>query len=150
MRVNYQASNSFGLVTVTPKTLNGRDALVLNGNGQSRYRQLEVVSKVNWGGNQHLFFSYVRSRIRGNLNEFDNYLGNFPYPVVRPDQYTNLPADLPHRFLAWGLVKLPWKARVAPLVEWRTGLPYAIYDARQHYVGQPFADDKRYPNFLSA
>jgi hypothetical protein len=149
VRVNYQASNSFGLVTVTPKTLNGRDALVLGGNGQSRYRQLEVVGKVNWGENQNLFLSYVRSRIRGNLNEFDNYLGNFPYPVVRPDQYTNLPADLPHRFLAWGLVKLPWKARVAPLIEWRTGLPYAIYDARQNYVGQPFSNEKRYPNFLS-
>lgn len=149
VRVNYQASNSFGLVTVTPKTFNGQDALVLGGNGQSRYRQLEVVSKLDWGENQTLFFSYVRSRIRGNLNEFNNYLGNFPYPIVRPDQYTNLPADLPHRFLAWGTVKLPWKMRVSPLVEWRTGLPYAVFDAGQNYVGQPFSDDKRFPNFLS-
>lgn len=149
VRLNYQASNSFGLVTVTPRLFNGREALVLDGNGQSRYRQLEVVSKIDWSEGQHLFLSYVRSRIRGNLNEFNNYLGNFPYPIVRPDQYTNLPADLPHRFLAWGTVKLPWKARVSPLVEWRTGLPYAIYDARQNYVGQPFSDDKRFPNFFS-
>lgn len=149
VRANYQASNSYGLVTVTPRTLDGRDALVLGGNGQSRYRQLEIVSKFSPDAAQNLFFSYVRSRIRGNLNEFNNYLGNFPYPIVRPDQYANLPADLPHRFLAWGTVKLPWKARVSPLVEWRTGLPYAVFDAGQNYVGQPFSDKTRFPNFFS-
>jgi hypothetical protein len=68
---------------------------------------------------------------------------------VRPDQITNLPADLPHRFLAWGTVKLPWKARVSPLVEWRTGLPYSVFDAGQNYVGQPFSDKTRFPNFFS-
>ncbi|MGE0131748.1 MAG: carboxypeptidase regulatory-like domain-containing protein [Blastocatellales bacterium] len=149
VRANYQASNSYGLVTVTPRIFNGSDALVLGGNGQSRYRQFEIISKFSPDSAQNLFFSYVRSRIRGNLNEFNNYLGNFPYPIVRPDQITNLPADLPHRFLAWGTVKLPWKARVSPLVEWRTGLPYAVFDAGQNYVGQPFSDDKRFPGFFS-
>ena len=149
VRVNYQASNSYGLMTVTPKTFEGRDALVLGGGGQSRYRQFEVVSKLSWRENQNLVFSYVRSRIRGNLNELNNYLGNFPYPLVRADQYTNLPADLPHRFLAWGTVKLPWKARVSPLVEWRTGLPYAVFDEGQNYAGQPFSDKTRFPNFFS-
>ncbi|MGH9765801.1 MAG: TonB-dependent receptor [Blastocatellia bacterium] len=149
VRMNYQASNSHGLVTVTPRVFEGRDALVLGGSGQSRYRQFEIVSKLSLGEGQDLFFSYVRSRIRGNLNEFNNYLGNFPYPIVRPDQYANLPADLPRRFLAWGTVKLPWKARVSPLVEWRTGLPYAVFDAEQNYVGQPFSDKTRFPNFFS-
>ncbi len=149
VRVNYQASNSYGLVTVTPKIFDGRDALVLGGRGQSRYRQFEVVSKLSFGEGQNLFFSYVRSRIRGDLNEFNNYLGNFPHPIVRPDQYANLPADLPHRFLAWGTIKLPWKARVSPLLEWRTGLPYAVFDERQNYVGQPYSDRTRFPNFFS-
>jgi hypothetical protein len=149
VRANYQASNSYGLVVVAPRTLAGQDALALSGNGQSRYRQLEIVAKFSPDAAQNLFFSYVRSRIRGNLNEFNNYLGNFPFPVVRPDQYANLPADLPHRFLAWGTVKLPWKARVSPLVEWRTGLPYAVFDERQNYVGQPFSDKTRFPNFFS-
>jgi hypothetical protein len=149
VRANYQASNSYGLMTVTPTTFEGRDALVLGGVGQSRYRQFEVVSKLSWGENQNLVFSYVRSRIRGNLNEVNNYLGNFPFPLVRPDQYVNLPADLPNRFLAWGMVKLPWKARVSPLVEWRTGLPYAAFDEGQNYVGQPFSDKTRFPNFFS-
>jgi hypothetical protein len=149
LRANYQSSNSYGLMTVTPRTFEGRDALVLGGNGQSRYRQFEVVSKLTWRENQNLVFSYVRSRIRGNLNELNNYLGNFPFPLVRPDQYVNLPADLPHRFLAWGTVKLPWKARVSPLVELRTGLPYAVFDEGQNYVGQPYSDKTRFPKFFS-
>lgn len=147
VRVNYQASNSLGLITVTPSVVQGQDALVLGGAGKSRYRQLEFTSKYTMTDGQELFFSYVRSRALGNLNEFNNYLGNTPYPLVRPDQYTNLPGDLPHRFLAWGTVKLPWKLRVSPLVEWRTGLPYSAFDAGQNYVGG--ANDKRFPNFFS-
>jgi len=108
-----------------------------------------LVSKFSWRENQNLVFSYVRSRIRGNLNELNNYLGNFPFPLVRPDQYVNLPADLPNRFLAWGTVKLPWKTRVSPLVEWRTGLPYAVFDEGQNYFGQPFSDKTRFPKFFS-
>jgi carboxypeptidase family protein/TonB-dependent receptor-like protein len=149
VRANYQASNSYGLMTVTPRTFEGRDELALGGGGQSRYRQFEVMSKLSWRENQSLVFSYVRSRIRGNLNELNNYLGNYPFPLVRPDQYVNLPADLPHRFLAWGTVKLPWKARVSPLVEWRTGLPYAVFDEGQNYVGQPYSDKTRFPKFFS-
>jgi hypothetical protein len=149
VRANYQASNSYGLMTVTPRTFEGRDELALGGGGQSRYRQFEVMSKLSWRENQSLVFSYVRSRIRGNLNELNNYLGNYPFPLVRPDQYVNLPADLPHRFLAWGTVKLPWKARVSPLVEWRTGLPYAVLDEGQNYVGQPYSDKTRFPKFFS-
>jgi hypothetical protein len=147
LRVNYQSSNSHGLITVTPKLVQGQDALVLGGGGKSRYKQLEVTSKLSLSDGQHLFFSYVRSRAQGNLNEFNNYLGNFPSPIVRPDQYANLPGDLPHRFLAWGTVKLPWKMRVSPLVEWRTGLPYAVFNERQEYVGVP--NTARFPRFFS-
>ncbi|HEX8184094.1 MAG TPA: hypothetical protein VF747_05065, partial [Blastocatellia bacterium] len=62
-------------------------------------------------------------------------------------QYTNLPGDLPNRFLAWGLVRLPWKMRIAPLVEYRNGFPYAVTDAAQDYVGTP--NKTRFPNFYS-
>ncbi len=149
VRVNYQSSNSSGLVTITPQIFQNGAAMVLGGNGQMRYRQLEVMTKLSWSEGQTLYLSYVRSRARGNLNEFNNYLGNFPYPVVRPDQYNNLPSDLPHRFLAWGTVKLPWKLRLSPLIEWRSGLPYAVFDERQNYVGQPYSDKTRFPQFFS-
>ena len=147
MRVNYQFSNSYGLVIVTPKVVQGQDALVIGGGGKSRYRQLEVTSRFNWHDGQELFLSYVHSRSTGDLNEFNNHLGNFPTPIVRPNVFGNLPGDLPHRFLAWGTLKLPWQMRIAPLVEYRTGFPYSVLDAAQNYVGTP--NKPRLPNFFS-
>ena len=147
VRANYLQSNSFGLVIFTPKIIQGQDALVLGGGGKSGYHQLELTARLTLKDDQQLFFSYVHSRSRGDLNEFNNYLGNFPFPVVRPNTFTNLSGDLPNRFLAWGLVRLPWKMRIAPMIEWRNGFPFAPIDAAQDYVGIP--NGKRYPNFLS-
>lgn len=148
LRVNYLASNSDGVVIVEPKPVQGKDAMVLGGGGQSRYRQFEITGKLNWGeGKQNLFLSYVHSSIRGNINEFNTYIGNFPFPVVRPDQFTRLSADLPHRFLGWGTFNLPWKVRYSPIVEFRNGFPYSTLDARQLYVGE--ANSLRFPKFFS-
>jgi hypothetical protein len=147
VRASYLQSNSLGLVIFTPTVVQGQDALVLGGGGKSGYNQLELTARVSLKDDQQLFFSYVHSRSRGDLNEFNNYLGNFPFPVVRPNTFTKLPADLPNRFLAWGLVRLPWKMRIAPMIEWRNGFPFASIDAAQDYVGIP--NQKRYPNFLS-
>lgn len=147
VRANYLQSNSQGVVIVTPKEVQGRDAFVLGGNGKSRYRQLELTTRLNLRNEQQLFFSYVHSRTRGDLNEFNTYLGNFPFPVMRINQFTNLSGDLPNRFLAWGLVKLPGKIRISPLLEWRNGFPYATTNAAQDYVGIP--NTTRFPNFYS-
>ena len=148
-RVNYQKSNSSDLITVSPQRIDGRDALVLGGTGSSHYQQLEVTSRVSWKDGQQLFLSYVHSHARGDLNEFNNYLGSFPNPVVRPNQYSNLPGDLPHRFLAWGMVKLPWDMHLSPMLEIRNGFPYAVVDAAQNYVGVPNSDKYRFPKFFS-
>lgn len=149
LRANYQESNSHGLITLTPGIIQKQDALVLGGSGRARYRQLELLTKLSLKNNQQLYFSYVRSRSRGDLNEFNNFLGSFPAPVIRPNQVSNLPGDMPHRFLLWGNVQLPWKMRIAPLVEWRTGFPYSVVDETQNYVGVPNTDNQRFPNFLS-
>jgi hypothetical protein len=69
---------------------------------------------------------------------------------VAPDPATNignLPADLPNRFLAWGLLQLPWGFQVAPLFEFRSGFPSSVIDATQNYVGTP--NSSRFPSFLS-
>jgi hypothetical protein len=92
-------------------------------------------------------FSYVHSRARGDINDFGRYLGTFPVPVIRENHYANLPGDLPNRFLAWGVIPLRYKFRVAPTVEYRNGFPYSAVDAAQNYAGTP--NDKRYPHFLS-
>ena len=98
---------------------------------------------------ENIVMSYVRSSTRGDLNEFSDYLGNFPMPVIRPTQYANLSTDLPHRFLAYGLVKFPWRIRVAPLLEYRSGFVYSTYNERQQYFGVPNSDQTRFPNFYS-
>src|SRR4030095_6292334 len=129
-----------------PTSLEDHGVLELSGEGRSRYQQLEVTSRLGLKTGQ-LFFSYVHSRARGDVNEFNTYLGNFPFPVVRQNEYSVLPADLPHRFLAWGLVKFPWSPLLAPILEWRNGFPYSVVDARQRYVGLP--NTTRFPNFFS-
>jgi len=92
--------------------------------------------------------SYVRSRARGDLNDFATFLGSFPAPIIRGNQFSNLATDLPNRFLAWGLIQLPWKFRIAPSIEFRSGFPYAATDAFQNYAGVP--NQSRFPNFFSA
>ncbi|HWX39987.1 MAG TPA: TonB-dependent receptor [Blastocatellia bacterium] len=147
VRANYLQSNSSGVIIVTPEVVSGQDALVLGGGGKSRYRQLELTARFDWKEGRRLYFTYVRAQAQGDLNQFNNYLGNYPYPLVRTNFYSNLPGDLPNRFLAWGLIQLPWRMRVSPMVEYRSGFPYSAVDAAQNFVGIP--NTSRFPNFLS-
>lgn len=147
LRANYLQSNSSGLVIVTPQVVQGQDALVLGGGGKSRYRQLELTARVAWKDGNELLVSYVRSRASGDLSEFSRYLGNYPSAVVRPNQFSNLAGDLPHRFLAYGTLKLPFKMQLSPMVEYRSGFPYAPLDAARNFVGTP--NTLRFPNFFS-
>ena len=121
---------------------------VLDGSGESRYRQGELTAKLAWKDNQQLVFSYVSSRAEGDQNIFDNFVGNYSEPFVRATSYANLPGDLPNRFLMWGHVKVPFqKFELNPTVEYRNGFPYTSYDVLQNYVGVP--NSQRFPNFLS-
>jgi len=151
LRLGYLQNDANGLVIVTsegPDLVTGTGGYLLAGTGASNYRQLEATARVRLqGAGRQLFFSNVYSRARGDLNDFNNYLGSFPVPIVRPDQIGNLPSSLPNRFLAWGVVQLPKKFRIAPVVEYRSGFPYSSINALQQYVGVP--NQSRFPNFLS-
>jgi hypothetical protein len=67
---------------------------------------------------------------------------------VRPNVYSNLPGNLPNRFLVWGRVNLPLSFSMLPIVEYRNGFPYAQLDEIQNYVGTPYSSS--FPNFFSA
>ncbi len=148
LRGGYLSGNSSGLIVINPKVVQGQDALVLSGGGKGRYRQFELIGKMTFQeGKQQLFLSYVNSRSRGDVNEFNTYIGNFPFPVVRLNQFARGSADLPHRFLGWGVFNLPWKMRYAPIFEYRNGFPFSIIDSSQAYVGE--VNSERFPNFFS-
>ncbi len=150
LRVGYMENRAAGLVIMNPT---GPDpdthlgAYELSGDGDSRYKQLEVTARLRPSANHEVFLSYIRSRARGDINDFNRYLGSYPEPIIRPNQTGILPGDLPNRFLAWGLFKLPRGFQIAPIAEYRSGFPYSIFDARQDYVGVP--NQQRYRNFLS-
>jgi hypothetical protein len=151
LRAGYMSNLSDGLVLLDRSVANpdtGVAANLLSGIGQSRYRQLEITTRVDLGHERHLFLSYVNSRARGDLNEFSGFIGSFPVPIIHPNQFGTLPTDLPHRFLAWGSVPLPGGFGIAPVAEYRSGFPYVGLDQFQHYAGIP--NSNRFPHFLSA
>jgi hypothetical protein len=150
LRAGYVRSISDGLVTMTPMAPDPETNIGVNelsGSGNSRYRQFELTARLQPSDKYQAFFSYVRNRAHGDLNEFSNYLGSFPQAIIRPDRYSRLPGDLPSRFLAWGTAQLPLGFRISPILEYRDGFTYSETDAAQSYVGIPNRD--RYPNFLS-
>jgi hypothetical protein len=150
LRTGFMQSLSDGLVIlnpIPPDPDTNLGAHLLSGTGGARYRQFEVSARFRLGETRQLMFSYIRSKGRGDLNDFGTFLGTFPYPIVRPNQIANSAADLPNRFLTWGLVHLPYKFQVAPVIEYRSGFPYIATNAEQDYVGVP--NSRRFPRFLS-
>jgi hypothetical protein len=150
MRLGYVHSQAAGLVIMDqtpwdPVAELGANQLI--GSGQARYRQFEATVRARLGEKRELFVSYVHSQARGDLNDFNNYLGSFPSPIIRPNQSGNLPGDLPDRVLVWGAVQLQHGWHIAPVFEARSGFPYYSVDAAQNYFGAP--NQNRYPLFLA-
>jgi hypothetical protein len=151
LRAVYTDNRSVGLVVLEPGRLGSTDEIVLNGDGSSRCRQAEFTAKIPWRDSQNVMLSYVHSRAEGSLNTFDSFLGNYALPLFHQGVYTNLPGDVPNRLLVWGRMNLPFgKLSIMPVVEWRSGFPYAVYDRFQNYVGHPYSDATRFDNFFSA
>lgn len=150
-RAVYTDNRSVGLIVVDQSVQAGTGEIVLNGNGESRFKQLELTTKATWKNDGQLVFSYTHSKTQGNLNEFDNFFGNYPLGLIRPNVYSYLPGDLRNRLVVWGHVDPHIKNfQVYPIVEYRSGFPYATLDANQNYVGTPYSDATRFPNFFSA
>lgn len=150
LRASFRENRSAGLVVMNtiapdPESLIGN--LELTGDGTSRYRQLSFTARVRLDDSRVLYLSYVNARARGDINDFASYLGSFPLPIIRPNNYGVLPTDLPNRFLAWGSIKLPNGFAIYPVMELRSGFNYSAFDALQNYAGTP--NGRRYPTFFS-
>jgi len=117
VRTNYQHTTSGGGILLTEQQHEGRNVHALGAGGRSTYRQFEATARLSWERGQQMLFSYVRSKALGDLNTFTAYLGDFPTAPLRPNHYTNTRGDIPHRFIAWGIVNLPWNTRLAPIFQ---------------------------------
>ena len=121
---------------------------MLSNLGRSRYRELQLLAIYDnprigtWNA------TYVWSKARGDLNSIDNFLGDFPAFVVRPNEYGPQPFDAPQRFLAYGQLRMRYDINIAPLVEIRSGFPFSFVNERLDFVG-PRNQAGRFPTFLS-
>jgi hypothetical protein len=149
LRANYQHSNSAGGVLLTPDVVKGNDVLVLGGGGRTTYRQMELTANFSLHNGQQLLVSYIHSKARGDLNQFNSYLGDYPFAPIRSNQFSNLRGDVPNRVISWGILNLPWKMRLAPIFEYRTGAPFAVLNAARAYVGLPLRDTTRQRTYIS-
>lgn len=148
LKISYLQSNTYREFVINPIQTSPTEATMLLANrGASRYHEFEaMVSYRDEKGNE-LNTSYVRSRSIGDLNAVSSVFVPFEEPIIRPDTYTNLNADVPDRFISWGILHLPKKIVFAPIIDWHTGFPWSTINAEQAYVG--VANSNRFPGFFS-
>lgn len=149
-RAKYLENHGNNMITIAPEVIQGQNAFVLAGSGNSIYRQFELTAQLTLQPNNRVYASYVHSLSQGPLNESDTYLGDFASPFIQSNLYGNRPEDLPNRFLTWGSVALPSKIKVYPKIEWRSGFPYQSFDVYQNYVRTSTAENARFPMYFSS
>ena len=123
-------------------------ALLLENDGRSRYREFQTVARFRFQEGRNIYLSYVRSQARGNLNDFNTYFGNLKNVVIRPDEYSTQPFDVPNRLLFWGDFGLPYDVVATPVVDFRSGFPFSLVNQDQNFVG-PRNEGGRFPRLFS-
>jgi hypothetical protein len=126
----------------------GTGSLLLLNSGRESYREFQGTLRWNAAERTQLFASFVHSRAKGELNNFGQFFGNFPYPVIRPNGFGPLPFDSPNRFLFWGSIGLPWKLDFWPVLDVHSGFPFSKVDNDLNFVG-PRNEAGRFPTFVS-
>ena len=149
LRVGYLDNHTTDLFLLDPMlgATAGNGMLALRNTGASHYRQAQVTAHYRPGENADLTVSYTWSRAEGDLNTLADTLILFEAPVIRPNVSGILPSDVPHRVLASGLFRLPWKLAFSPVVDVHSGFPFSNMDVLQNYVGIP--DGLRFPTYFS-
>ncbi len=148
LRLEYLSSRTFSEFIVNPSVLPViGPALLLSNTGNARYQEFNSTLRLRPTETADIRFSYVYSQTRGDLNTLTPLFVPFQEPVIRPNFFGNVPADIPNRFVAWGTFKLPWEFTLGPVYDLHSGFPYSYVDALQNYVGTP--NVHRYPTFSS-
>ncbi len=119
--------------TVEPDA--NRGLLSLGSVGSSHYWEVETTGRFLASQYRDVSVSYVRSHGTRNLNDYDQFFGNFRTPIIRPDEHSLSSTDVPNRLIVRGTLGLPGRWVLSPLYEWRTGFPWSAVDEFQDFVG---------------
>jgi hypothetical protein len=149
LRASYLDSHTVDLFFLDPvlNATGGGGLLALKNTAVSQYRQADITAHYRLGERADMSLSYTWSRGRGDLNPLSDTLVPFQVPVIRPNVSGILSSDVPHRVVASGFFRLPWKMVISPVADVHSGLPYSNVDVLQNYVGMP--DDQRFPFYFS-
>jgi len=146
VQVGYEWRKTTDDFVVSPLPCGGSCILSLSNRGEQSYRELQVSGRYYF--RKHVLnASYVHSRAYGDLNDFFQFFGNTPKPVIQPNDRGRLSYDAPNRVLLWGEFKAPWKVTVLPVYDIHTGFPYSVQNVFREYVGP--RNSERYPRFQS-
>jgi len=149
LRLSFLSSQikDYAVLIPIPGSLGGNSFLGLANTGSSHYYELEATVNYKLTDRDILSASYIHSYAHGDLNALSSIYVPFEQAIIRPNVSGILPANIPDRLVAWGIFSLPWKLKVAPVVDYHTGLPYSVIDSLQNYVGTP--NSQRFPTFFS-
>jgi outer membrane receptor protein involved in Fe transport len=149
LRLGYEqrrVSREFYVDPVQPEDDSAR--LLLLNSGRQSYR--EMLALLRWQVNERttVFASYTHSRAYGELNDYNQFFGNFPYPLIRPNQFGPLNTDAPERGLFWNIIGLPHKFEFVPILDVHTGFPFSRLDEHWNFIGHENRAG-RFPTFLA-
>jgi hypothetical protein len=113
-----------------------RGLLTLSSTGESKYWEFETTGRFLASEYRDVTVSYVRSHGTRDLNDYDQFFGNFRNPIIRPNENSLSSTDAPNRIIVRGTIGLPGKWVFVPLYEWRTGFPWSAVDEFQDFVGE--------------
>ena len=147
LRFGYESRSGFREFYLNSAQTGSPELQLLN-SGQSSYKEFLWMLRWRFAERSTLFASFVRSQAHGDLNDYNQFFGNFPYPLIRPNQYGILSSDAPNRALFWGIFALPHKLDFVPTLDVHTGFPFSRLDENWNYVGQR-NQAGRFPPFVA-
>jgi len=149
VRVGYQERKARREFVLNPiESATEGSILLLANSGSARYREFQVTARYKLHEHDEFNASYVRSSAEGDLNDFNSYFGNFDNPIIRPNERSRLPFDVPNRFIFWGDYHAKYGITLTPVLDIRNGFPFSIIDEERNFVG-PRDRVGRFPTFAS-
>jgi hypothetical protein len=136
LRLGYEQRAGYRDLYLDPFEGPGGAELRLFNSGKQSYREFLVLLRWRAGERTTLYASYTRSQARGELNDYNQFFGNFPYPLIRPNQFGTMSSDAPDRGLVWSVIGLPHKLDFIPILDVHTGFPFSKVDENWNYIGQ--------------